>query len=198
MGTTLLAVTDTTSTAPATPTPTGLPRVLMPSTRGPPSSLPSLPLPWSVAVSSVLAFLAPMTRSTTVEGTTRGRLSPAMPLLLPTTPLVDTATTSTLPATPTLTGPPRVSTRGRLSPAMPLPLPTTPLAAMATTSTAPATPTPTGPPRVSTRGRLPAIATSPSTALTAMATTARAPSTASRSTATTLMSTRTATVTKAL
>merc|ERR1739836_5615 len=68
--TTLLAVTDTTSTAPATPTPTGLPRVLTASTRGPPSSLPSPPSPWSVVVSSALAFLAPMTRSTTEEGTT--------------------------------------------------------------------------------------------------------------------------------
>merc|ERR1712165_268793 len=112
--TTLLAVTDTTSTAPATPTPTGLPRVLTASTRGPPSSLPSPPSPWSVAVSSALAFLAPMTRSTTEEGTTRGRLSPAMLPPLLTTLLVATATTSTLPATPTPTGPPRVSTRGRL------------------------------------------------------------------------------------
>merc|ERR1712038_1190347 len=63
-------------------------------------------------------------------------------------------TISTVPATPTLTGPPRVSTRGRLSPAMPLPLPTTPLAVMDTTSTVPATPTLRGPPRVSTRGPL--------------------------------------------
>merc|ERR1712018_667957 len=154
--TTLLAVTDTTSTAPATPTPTGLPRVLTAFTRGPPSSLPSPPLPWSVAVSSVLAFLAPMTRSTTEEGTTRGRLSPATPLPLPTTLLAVMDTTSTLPATPTPTGLPRVSTRGRLSPATPLPLPTTLLPVTDTTSTAPATPTPTGLPRVltaSTRGR---------------------------------------------
>merc|ERR1711944_172739 len=86
--TTPLAVTDTTSTAPATPTPTGLPRVLTASTRGRPSSLPSPPSPLLVPVSSALAFLAPMTRSTTEEGTTRGRLSPAMPLPLPTTLLV--------------------------------------------------------------------------------------------------------------
>merc|ERR1712241_1656564 len=104
---------------------------------------------------------------------TRGRLSPATPLPLPTTPLAVMDTTSTVPATPTLTGPPRVSTRGRLSPATPLPLPTTLLAAMGTTSTVPATPTLTGPPRVFTRGRLPAIATSLWSALTATATTAR-------------------------
>merc|ERR1711884_329605 len=63
-------------------------------------------------------------------------------------------TTSMVPATPTLTGPPRVSTRGRLSPATPLPLPTTQLAVMDTTSMLPATPTLRGPPRVSTRGHL--------------------------------------------
>merc|ERR1712223_547986 len=85
---------------------------------------------------------------------TRGRLSPATPLPLPTTLLAVMDTTSTVPATPTLTGPPRESTRGRLSPATPLPLPTTPLVVMDTTSTVPATPTPTGPPRVSTRGHL--------------------------------------------
>merc|ERR1712038_1266961 len=155
--TTLLVVTDTTSTVPATPTLTGPPRVF-----------------------------------------TRGRLSPATPLPLPTTLLVVTDTTSTVPATLTLTGPPRVFTRGRLSPAMPLPLPTTPLAAMDTTSTVPATPTLTGPPRVFTRGRLPATATSLWSALTAMAITARTPSTALRLMATMPMSTRTATVTKAL
>merc|ERR1719510_1504806 len=80
----------------------------------------------------------------------RGRLSPATPPPLPTTLLAVMDTTSTVPATPTPTGPPRVSTRGRLSPATPPPLPTTPLAVTATTSTVPATPTPTGPPRVST------------------------------------------------
>merc|ERR1711981_92151 len=79
-----------------------------------PRSLPSPPSPWSVVVSSALAFLAPMTKSTTEEGTTRGRLSPALPLPLPTTPLAVMDTTSTAPATPTPTGPPRVSTRGRL------------------------------------------------------------------------------------
>merc|ERR1712218_354416 len=107
-------------------------------------------------------------------------------------------TTSTVPAIPTPTGPPRVSTRGRLSPATPLPLPTTLLAAMGTTSTVPATPTLTGPPRVFTRGRLPATATSLLSAPTAMATTARTPSTALRLMATMPTSTRTAMDTKAL
>merc|ERR1712018_1000285 len=46
--------------------------------------------------------------------TTRGRLSPATPLLSLTTPLVATATTSTALATPTPIGLPRVFTRGRL------------------------------------------------------------------------------------
>merc|ERR1739836_79689 len=106
------------------------------------------------------------------------------------TPLAATATASTAPATPTPTGPPRVSTRGRLSPATPLPLPTTPLVATATASTAPATPMSPGPPRVSTRGRPLAPATRLLSVLTATATTARTPSTMSRSPATTVMSTR--------
>merc|ERR1739836_123918 len=114
------------------------------------------------------------------------------------TPLAVMDTTSTVPATPTPTGPPRVSTRGRLSPAMPLPLPTTLLAVTDTTSTVPATPTLTGPPRVFTRGRLQATATSLLSALTATATTARTPSTALRLMATMPTSTRTAMDTKAL
>merc|ERR1719150_1170139 len=81
-------------------------------------------------------------------------------------------------ATPTLTGPPRVSTRG---PPMgtPPPLPTTPLAATATASMALATPTPTGPPRVFTRGKLsPATPLpSPTIPLEATATTSTAPAT---------------------
>merc|ERR1712027_123219 len=101
--------------------------------------------------------------------------SPATLPLWPTTLLADMATTSTVPATPTPTGPPRVSTRGRLSPAMVPLLPTTPLVDMATTSTVLATPTPTGPPRVFTRGRPPAPATRTLTAPTATVTTARTP-----------------------
>merc|ERR1712018_645036 len=46
--------------------------------------------------------------------TTRGRLSPATPLLSLTTPLEAMATTRMVPATPTLIGLPRVFTRGRL------------------------------------------------------------------------------------
>merc|ERR1719226_105080 len=56
------------------------------------------------------------------------------------------ATTSTVLATPTPTGAPRVFTRGRLSRATLLLLLTTPLAATATTSTVPAPLTPTGAP----------------------------------------------------
>merc|ERR1719211_669283 len=124
----------------------------------------------------------------TVMATTRGRLSPATPLLSLTTPLEDTATTSTVPATPTLRGLPRVFTRGRLparatttmptlmrtvlavlarGPPMatpPLSL-TTPLEDTATTSTVPAPLTPTGAPRVFTRGRL-----SPATPLLSLTT----------------------------
>merc|ERR1712038_1584193 len=111
----------------------------------------------------------------TVMATTRGRLSPATPLLSLTTPLEDTATTSTVPATPTLTGVPRVFTRGRLPPATPLLLLTTPLVATATTSTALATPTPIGLPRVFTRGRPLAPATSRLSVATATATTATTP-----------------------
>merc|ERR1712045_641156 len=101
-------------------------------------------------------------------------------------------------ATPTLTGPPRVSTRGRLSPAMLRLLPTTPLVAMGTTSTDLVTLTPTGASRVFTRGRLPATATNLWSALTVMATTVRTPSMESTSTVTTPTSTRTARDTKAL
>merc|ERR1719229_2080474 len=77
-------------------------------------------------------------------------------------------TTSTVLATPTPTGAPRVFTRGRLSPAIPLLLLTTLLVVMATTSTVPATPTPIGLSRVFTRGKLPARATSMLTVMTAM------------------------------
>merc|ERR1712038_2055903 len=106
----------------------------------------------------------------TVMATTRGRLSPATPLLLLTTPLVDTATTRTVPATPTLIGLPRVFTRGPPT-ATPLPSLTTPLEATATTSTVPATLTPTGAPRVFTRGRLsPASTASPMVLMPMMAT----------------------------
>merc|ERR1719229_1927060 len=78
----------------------------------------------------------------------------APPPLSLTTPLEDTATTSTVPAPLTPTGAPRGFTRGRLSPATPLLLLTTPLVATATTSTVPAPLTPIGLPRVFTRGRL--------------------------------------------
>merc|ERR1719225_619666 len=121
--------------------------------------------------------------------TTRGKLSPATPLLLLTTPLVDTATTSTVPATPTLIGLPRVFTRGPPT-ATPLPSLTTPLEAMATASTALATPTPTGLPRVFTRGRPLALATSRLSVATATDTTARTPSMVLRLTATMPRSTR--------
>merc|ERR1712115_774002 len=68
---------------------------------------------------------------------TRGRLSPATPLPLPTTPLAATVTTSTAPATLMLTGPPRVSTRGRpLAPATRL---LSVLTATATTARTPST-----------------------------------------------------------
>merc|ERR1712165_694367 len=147
--TTLLEAMATTSTVPATPTLIGAPRVF---TRGRLS-------PASTAIPMVLMpmMATSMWRGTrmtvTVMATTRGKLSPATPLLLLTTPLVDTATTSTVPATPTLIGLPRVFTRGPPT-ATPLPSLTTPLEATATTSTVPATLTPTGAPRVFTRGRL--------------------------------------------
>merc|ERR1739845_325673 len=98
--------------------------------------------------------------------------------------LVVMDTTSTVPATLTSTGAPRVFTRGRLMPLSPttsLPLPTTLLVATDTTSTVPATLTSTGAPRVFTRGRPLAPATRTFTALTATGTTARTPSTVSRS-----------------
>merc|ERR1712165_435178 len=69
-------------------------------------------------------------------------------------------TTSTVPATLTSTGAPRVCTRGRLSLLTSPLLPTTPLVAMDTTSTVPATLMSTGAPRVCTRGR-PSLLTSP-------------------------------------
>merc|ERR1719367_1516207 len=164
------------------------------------SSVPLLPSPFldfRLLVGVLLVKLVSLEAGGTVAPT-RGRLSPAMPLPLPTTLLVAMDTTSTDLATLTLTGLPRASTRGRLSLAMPLPLPTTLLADMATTSTAPATLTLTGAPRVFTRGRLPATATSLLSAPTVMATTARTPSTVSRSTAMRPTSTRTARDTKAL
>merc|ERR1739836_326558 len=61
---------------------------------------------------------APLTPTGAPRVFTRGRLSPATPLLLLTTPLVATATTSMALATPTPIGLPRVFTRGRpLAPA---------------------------------------------------------------------------------
>merc|ERR1712187_752913 len=61
---------------------------------------------------------APLTPTGAPRVFTRGRLSPATPLLLLTTPLVAMATTSTALATPTPVGLPRVFTRGRpLAPA---------------------------------------------------------------------------------
>merc|ERR1712066_629197 len=154
--TTLLADMATTSTVLVTLTLTGAPRVSMVSTRGLPSCRPPPPSPFldfRLLVGVLLVKLVSLEAGGTVAPT-RGRLSPAMPLPLPTTLLVAMDTTSTDPATLTLTGLPRASTRGRLSLAMPLPLPTTLLADMATTSTVPATLTLTGAPRVfvSTRG----------------------------------------------
>merc|ERR1739846_266802 len=61
---------------------------------------------------------APLTPTGAPRVFTRGRLSPATPLLSLTTLLEDTATTSTVPAPLTPTGAPRVFTRGRpLAPA---------------------------------------------------------------------------------
>merc|ERR1712018_661951 len=104
----------TTSMVPAPPTPTGSPRFF---TRG----------RLSAASTATPMVLMPMmatsmwrgTRMTVmVMATTRGRLSPAMPLPSLPTPLVATATTSTVLATPTPIGLPRVFTRGRpLAPA---------------------------------------------------------------------------------
>merc|ERR1712038_1340807 len=134
---------------PATLTPTGAPRVFTRGRLSPASTATPMVLMPMMATSMWRG-----TRMTvTVMATTREKLSPATPLLLLTTPLVDTATTSTVPATPTLIGLPRVFTRGPPT-ATPLPSLTTPLEAMATTSTVPATLTPTGAPRGFTRGRL--------------------------------------------
>merc|ERR1739846_79390 len=132
---------------------------------------------------------------------TRGRPSLLTSPPLPTTLLVAMDTISTVPATLTSTGAPRVFTRGRLMPLSPStspPLPTIPLVVMDTTSTAPATLTSTGAPRVFTRGMPLVPATSTWTVTTATGTTARTPSTVSRSTATTPMSTRTVADTEAL
>merc|ERR1711992_475140 len=121
-------------------------------------------------------------------------LSPTMSRLWPTTLLVAMDTTSTVLATHTLTGAPRVFTKGKLrplSPIMSLRLPTTQLVAMDTTSMAQATRTSTGALRVFTRGMPLAAATSTWTVMTAMGTTARTQSMESRSTAMTRMSTRT-------
>merc|ERR1712127_918876 len=118
----------------------------------------------------------------------RGPPTTTPPLSL-TTLLEATATTSTVPEPPTCTGPPRVFTRGPPTATPPLLL-TTPLAATATTSTVPAPLTCTGPPRAFTRGRPLVPATRPLSVLTATVTTAGTLSTTSRSTVTTLTSTR--------
>merc|ERR1712020_780466 len=93
---------------------------------------------------------------------------------LPTTPLVATDTTSTVPATLTSTGAPRVFTRGRLSLLTSPLLPTTLLVDTDTTST--------GAPRVCTRGRLMPLSPTtspplPTTPLVAMDTTSTVPAT---------------------
>merc|ERR1712113_390561 len=111
--TTPLEATATTSMVPATLTPTGAPRVFTRGRLSPASTATPMVLMPMMATSMWRG-----TRMTvTVMGTTRGRLSPATPLLLLTTPLEATATTSMVPATLTPTGAPRVFTRGRLSPA---------------------------------------------------------------------------------
>merc|ERR1719510_1584092 len=104
----------TTSTVPATLTPTGAPRVFTRGRLSPASTATPMVLMPMMATSMWRG-----TRMTvTVMATTRGRLSPATPLLSLTTPLEDTATTSTVPAPLTPTGAPRVFTRGRpLAPA---------------------------------------------------------------------------------
>merc|ERR1719507_1550709 len=108
--------------------------------------------------------------------TTRGRLSPATLPLSPTTPLAATATTSTVPAPLTCTGPPRVSTRGRLSPAGTATLTvSTPTMAASTSRGTRMTATV----MATTRGRLsPAtLPLSPTTPLADTATTSTAPAT---------------------
>merc|ERR1712020_653596 len=112
----------TTSTALATPTPTGPPRVLTAFTRDRLVPLPCLVLvPWPLLVLVCLVWPAVLlaTPDLLEDRFSRGRLSmsPPMPLPLPTILLAVMDTTSMVPATPTPTGPPRVSTRGRLSPA---------------------------------------------------------------------------------
>merc|ERR1712117_19320 len=77
---------------------------------------PPLPSPFLDLRLLVLVLLAKLV-SLEAGGTvapTRGRLSLAMPLPLLTTLLEVMGTTSMAPATPTLTGAPRVFTRGRL------------------------------------------------------------------------------------
>merc|ERR1712066_727981 len=144
--TTLLEDTATTSTVPAPLTPTGAPRVFTRGRLSPASTaIPMVSMPM-MATSTWRG-----TRMTvTVMATTRGRLSPATPLLSLTTPLMDTAVcpptmVSVSAATmPTLMrtvlavlarGPPMATPQLSL---------TTLLEATATTRTVPAPLTPTG------------------------------------------------------
>merc|ERR1712038_1849413 len=107
--TTLLEAMATTSMVPATPTLTGAPRVFTRGRLSPASTATPM-----VSMPMMATSMWRGTRMTvTVMATTRGRQSPATPLLSLTTPLVATATTSTALATPTPIGLPRVFKRGR-------------------------------------------------------------------------------------
>merc|ERR1719270_923733 len=125
---------DTTSTAPATPTSTGAPRVFTRGKLTPLSPTTSPPLPTTPLVATDTTSTVPATLTSTGAPRvfTRGRLSLLTSPPLPTTPLVATDTTSTAPATPTSTGAPRDSTRGM--PLAPAPRPSTAPTATGTTA----------------------------------------------------------------